>query len=108
MNTFLLIGTVANNYEVIYRRDKDDLQLVKFYLKVPRVTKKLNPKVTYDMVQIKVWTDVVSDITETLALDQILSVEGMVQSFRYCDKKTQQIQYYNDFVASKINNLTLW
>ena len=54
MNTFLLIGTVANNYEIVYRRDKDDLQLVKFYLKVPRVTKKPNPKVAYDMIQIKV------------------------------------------------------
>ena len=107
MNTMILVGTVASQYEVIYHRSIDNVKLIKFFLKVARVYSPRTNLIKYDYIQIKVWNRILDDPKETLAFDQVLSVRGSIRSYRYCDKKSGQINYYNDFIAEQINNLTL-
>ncbi len=104
MNQLSLTGLVSGKYEVVNLGDNKKWKLLRFTLKVKRPFRETeeNPKV--DFIKIKTWSNILQHPDETLAEENIVSIQGRVQSYSFTKPDGITVNT-NEIMAERIDSL---
>lgn len=105
LNQLVLVGRIVNPLEVINSQKESEKlsKMMKLMISVTRPFKNKNGLYDEDYITVKVWSNLISDITNSLVVDSMIIVKGRVQSFQFKDNEN----HYLEIIADRINKISL-